>query len=83
MSEEYATKVMSASATYANITMTALMQKSNSIIAPPIREIYASIHPFNRKQEWQHHRKLHQDWCPTVVANEFRSVGNVIWEVYE
>ena len=35
MSEEYATKVMSASATYANITMTALMQKSNSIIAPP------------------------------------------------
>ena len=44
MSEEYATKVMSASATYANITMTALMQKSNSIIAPPYGEyMQASI----------------------------------------
>jgi hypothetical protein len=24
---------------------------------------------------------IHEDFCPTVVANEFRSVGNVIWEV--
>jgi hypothetical protein len=26
---------------------------------------------------------LHDDICPTVTANEFRSVGNVIWEVDE
>ena len=26
---------------------------------------------------------LHDDICPTVTANEFRGVGNVIWEIYE
>lgn len=44
-------------------------------------KIYASIHPLNRKLEWQHGRRLYEDICPTIVANEFRSVGNVIWEV--
>lgn len=44
---------------------------------------YASIHPFNRKKEWRNGRRIYKDVCPTIVANEFRSVGNVIWEVYE
>lgn len=47
---------------------------------------YASIHPFNRKMEWRCKRRpmdwLHDDICPTVTANEFRGVGNVIWEIY-
>lgn len=48
-------------------------------------KIYASIHPLNRKMEWKGKRNkmnwLHDDICPTVTANEFRGVGNVIWEV--
>ena len=47
--------------------------------------MYASIHPLNRKMEWKCKRNkmtwLHDDICPTVTANEFRGVGNVIWEV--
>ena len=50
---------------------------------PPNTTYYASIHPLNRKKEWENRRRLYEDVCPTVVANEFRSVGNVIWEVYE
>ena len=46
---------------------------------------YASIHPLNRKMECKCKRNkmdwLHDDISPTITANEFRSVGNVIWEV--
>jgi hypothetical protein len=46
---------------------------------------YASIHPLNRKMEWKCKRNkmdwLHDDISPTITANEYRSVGNVIWEV--
>lgn len=52
-----------------------------------MKKIYASIHPLNRKMEWKCKKNpmdwLHDDICPTVTANEFRSVGNVIWEVDE
>ena len=47
----------------------------------------ASIHPLNRAMEWACKRDkrgwLHEDICPTVTANEFRSVGNAIYEIYE
>lgn len=50
-------------------------------------KIFASIHPLNRRMEWGGHKRkhgcLHEDICPTVTANEYRSVGNVIWEVYD
>lgn len=63
--------------------MIAPMQMKHN--TPPIRR-YASIHPFNRKMEWNCKKDkmswLHDDICPTVTANEFRGVGNVIWEIY-
>lgn len=53
---------------------------------PPSRYL-ASIHPLNREMEWKCKRDkrgwLHEDICPTVTANEYRSVGNVIYEIYE
>ena len=53
---------------------------------PPVR-VYASIHPLNRAMEWACKKDkrgwLHDDVCPTVTANEYRSVGNVIYELYE
>ena len=67
--------------------MTIAPMQKNKVITPPPRICYASIHPFNRKMEWKCKRHkmdwLHDDVCPTITANEFRSVGNVIWEVYE
>ncbi len=45
------------------------------------KKIYASIHPFNRKKEWRNGKRVYDNICPTIVANEFRAVGNVIWEV--
>lgn len=52
----------------------------------PVRCL-ASIHPLNRMMEWRCKRDkrgwLHEDICPTVTANEWRSVGNVIYEIYE
>ena len=46
-------------------------------------KIYASIHPLNRKMEWNSKQNkmnwLHEDICPTILVNEYR--GNVIWEV--
>lgn len=69
---------------YVSIMMTALMRMRRN--TPPIRR-YASIHPINRKMEWKCKKDkmawLHDDICPTVTANEYRSVGNVIWEIYE
>lgn len=44
---------------------------------------YASINPTTRKMEWRNGRRLYEDTAPTIVANEFRGVGNVIWEVLE
>ena len=72
---------------YANIMTIAPIETrmNKQIVAPQKR--YASIHPFNRQMEWKckKHKMdwLHEDVCPTVTANEFRGVGNVIWEVYE
>lgn len=69
----------------ASITMIVRTMKGMVKFTPP--RIYASIHPFNRKMEWNASTnkmgRLHEDICPTVTANEFRSVGNVIWEIYE
>ena len=72
---------------FANITMIVRTMKRIAKFTPPLSRIYASIHPFNRKMEWNASTnkmgRLHEDICPTVTANEYRSVGNVIWEIYE
>lgn len=59
-----------------------MFMKHNKL-PPPIR-IGSSIHPLNRAKEWGGRTgRIQYDVVPTIVANEYRSCGNVIYNIYE
>ncbi len=57
-----------------------------SSLRNPVRKI-VSIHPLFRQMEWRCKKDkrgwLHEDISPTIVANEARNSGNVVYEIYE